>query len=82
MQLLIETTGAVRCIYDEAIALAALGTLDIRRGSHVEPDGAGRWMVDLSPVQGPQLGPFQRRSEALAAETSWIEMHWLTAAGE
>jgi hypothetical protein len=25
------------------------------------------------------LGPFQRRSDALAAERAWLEAHWLVA---
>jgi hypothetical protein len=33
--------------------------------------------VDLSPVSGPTLGPFQNRSEALAAERSWLLTNWL-----
>ena len=36
-----------------------LGTLAIKRASHVEPDGLGRWHADLSPVGGPFLGPFR-----------------------
>ena len=40
----------------------------ITRASHVEPDAEGRWLADLTPVAGPVLGPFDLRSEALAAE--------------
>lgn len=78
MQLLIAPDGAVRCLYDEAIDLAALGRLKIHRASHVEPDEHGGWNADLSPVGGPLLGPFSCRSDALAAEQAWIEQHWLT----
>jgi hypothetical protein len=39
----------------------------------------GRWVAELSPVGGPTLGPFGRRSEALAAEQRWLETHWLEA---
>ena len=77
MQLVIDTAGSVRCLYSEAIDLAALGPLAIRRGSHVEPTADGRWLCDLSPVSGPVLGPFGCRSEALAAEVAWLEAHWL-----
>jgi hypothetical protein len=73
MQLLITSAGAVHCLYGEAIDLAVLGELSIRRASHVEPDAAGRWHADLSPVNGPRLGPFERRSEALAAESRWLD---------
>ncbi len=41
----------------------------------------GRWHADLSPVGGPVLGPFGQRSAALAAETSWLDEHWLARAG-
>ncbi len=78
MQLVIEPTGGVRCLYTEAINLAALGSLTIRRGSHLEPTAAGAWLCDLSPVLGPVLGPFDCRSEALAAEMAWLEARWLT----
>jgi len=77
MQLLVSPGGAVRCIYSEAINLAQLGRPAIARASHVEPDAEGRWFADLSPVDGPRLGPFVRRSDALAQETSWLEAHWL-----
>ncbi len=52
----------------------------IARASLVEPDGDGRWHADLRPCRGPVLGPFARRSEALAAEGAWLEAHWLCPA--
>jgi len=72
MELVIAPGGTIRCIYDEAVDLAALGTLDIRRASTVEPDAAGEWWADMAPVGGPKLGPFHRRSLALAAEVAWL----------
>lgn len=77
MQLLITPSGAVRCLYDEALDLTLLGQLSIRRASHVEPNAAGGWRADLSPVGGPVLGPFARRSQALSAEQAWLEANWL-----
>jgi len=77
MQLLIDGAGGVACIYSEAIDLQTLGTLKISRGSHVDPDSLGQWWVDLSPVSGPQMGPFENRSFALAVEVDWLERHWL-----
>ena len=77
MQLVIEPTGAVRCIYAETLDIHALGTPSIHRASHVEPDFQGRWIADLGPVGGPELGPFDKRSEALKAERDWLEAHWL-----
>jgi hypothetical protein len=77
MNLVIDKQGRVRCLYAEAIDLAALGPLVIRRASRVEPDAAGRWWADLRPVSGPKLGPFGRRSLALDAERDWLEAHVL-----
>ncbi|WP_164104199.1 hypothetical protein [Candidatus Laterigemmans baculatus] len=78
MQLVITPSGSVRCIYSEQLDLHQFGRLAIERGSHVEPTGDGRWTADLSPVNGPVLGPFACRSEALDAEVRWLEEHWLT----
>ncbi len=80
MDLRIDAEGIVRCVYAEALDLSVLGSLTITRASHVEPDEEGRWWSDLSPVQGPRLGPFGRRSEALAAEVVWLATQWPTSA--
>jgi hypothetical protein len=78
VQLVVQPNGQVRCVYDETIDLRQLGQLTIQRGSSVEPNESGRWIADLSVVDGPKLGPFNLRSEALAAEREWLEDHWLT----
>ena len=77
MQLVITPVGDVRCLYDESLDLSSLGSVHILRGSHVEPDLVGRWFADMSPVGGPRLGPFPRRSDALSAEVAWLRDHWL-----
>ena len=77
MELLIAPHGQVRCVYEETIDLHQLGALAIKRASHVEPGPDGRWWADLSPVKGPTLGPFDRRSAALQAEQEWLAAHWL-----
>jgi hypothetical protein len=77
MQMVIDARGNVHCLYGEAIDLSLLGTVSIRRASHVEPDCDGKWWANLAPVGGPMLGPFDRRSEALQLEQSWLEIHWL-----
>jgi hypothetical protein len=82
MQLRIDHHGQVICVYGEAIDLASLGAVTIRRASRVEPDENGRWWADLSPRGGPRLGPFLLRSEALAAELSWLEQHFFDAGPE
>ena len=78
MQLVIDPKGDVRCVYDEALPLTDFGRLTIQRGSHVEPTAAGHWTADLSPVDGPLLGPFASRSAALDAEREWLEQNWLS----
>jgi len=77
MQIIIEPDGTARCIYTEDIDLAAIGSPVITRASHVEPDQQGRWLADMSPVGGKLLGPYELRSEALAAELAWLEAHWV-----
>jgi hypothetical protein len=75
----VDTAGTCRCVYGEDLDFSSLGPVRLRRASHVEPDAAGRWSADLSPVRGPVLGPFRLRGEALAAEERWLVEHWLEA---
>ena len=76
MELIVDRMrGVVRGLYDETIALAELGRVAITRASHVEPDADGSWWADLAPVGGPRLGPYARRSDALAAERNWLWAH-------
>ena len=77
MELVINSTGDIRCVYGEAVNLSELGRLSIQRGSHVEPTADGQWTADMSPVRGPQLGPFDCRTKALAAEVAWLNQYWL-----
>ena len=72
MELVVSADGVARCIYDEALDLREIGALKITRASHVEPDAEGCWWADMGPVDGPVLGPFRSRSEALAAEREWL----------
>ena len=75
MDLRIAPGGTVTAIYAEAIDLKKLGIPTITRASHVEPDDMGRWFAQI--VDGPKLGPFASRSEALAAEVDWLTEHRL-----
>lgn len=77
MQLIIDVRGNCRCVYDESIPLPRLGRIKIRRGSHVEPVAGGSWIADMKPVDGPILGPFAFRTQALTAERRWLEKNWL-----
>ncbi|NQV23020.1 MAG: hypothetical protein HQ518_01525 [Rhodopirellula sp.] len=78
MILIAAPDGTLRCVYGEAVRLNTVGSLTIRRASHVEPNSDGTWTVDLSPVGGPQLENFSDRSTALNAERDWLEHHWLS----
>ena len=77
MELLIAPTGGIRCVYGEEVNLSELGRLSIQRGSHVEPTADGQWTADMSPIQGPHLGPFDCRTQALEAEVAWLNQYWL-----
>lgn len=78
----IAPDGTTRLIYSDEFmpAMEALGTVRIARASHVEPRlniAAGGWIADMSPVGGPELGPFTLRQEALDAEVEWLVQHGL-----
>jgi hypothetical protein len=75
MDLVITPTGEITTIYSEVLDLTALGVQRIERASRVEPDEQGRWWAEI--IDGPKLGPFDRRSEALAAEVAWLREHRL-----
>ncbi len=76
-ELIIGPDGNVRMIYSELIEPFALGIPTIERGSHVEPDQNGCWWADLSPSNGPRLGPYPIRSRAIEAEIAWLREFWL-----
>jgi hypothetical protein len=73
----IDRNGGVRAIYSDGFNWQALGKALIQRASHVEPDHLGLWYADLTLSDGPTLGPFARRIDAIAAEVAWLEKHRL-----
>jgi len=75
MELVIQSNGDITTIYSEVLDLAELGIQRIERASHVEPDEQGHWWAEI--IDGPKLGPFDRRSEALSAEVAWLLKHRL-----
>lgn len=75
MQIVIAPAGDARCLYGEEIDLHVLGRLAIRRASHVDPTENGEWVAAIE--DGPVLGPFPLRSQALDAERQWLERQWL-----
>ena len=77
IELVISSGGAATCLYTEDLDFARLGEVQIHRASFVEPDAQGRWWADMSPASGPKLGPFTKRSAALAAEALWLRRHVL-----
>lgn len=70
MVVLIDPTGTVTLLYTELVPLTALGPQTLVRASHIEPEADGQWFAAI--VDGPRLGPFPRRSDALAAEVAWL----------
>ena len=72
MQIVIKPTGVFISIYNDAIDYGEFGKPQIRRASHVEPDKSGRWFADMSPIDGPKLGPFDKRNEAIDAELEYV----------
>jgi hypothetical protein len=69
----------IRFIYSDSLkGLMAQGQSVTRRASHVEPEG-DKWVADMSPVNGPKLGPFDTRGEALKQEVAWLQAHDIPA---
>jgi len=76
MIIVVNPDGTLTMVYTEAVDLSEVGPAQYQRASHVEPSSDG-WEADLSPVEpGLVLGPFTKRSEALAAEAAWLDT-WL-----
>ena len=74
MQIVIKPTGVFVGIYSDDFEYGELGKPQIRRASHVEPDATGQWFADLSPVDGPKIGPFDKRNEAIDAELEFLSL--------
>lgn len=73
----INPDGIISMIHNDNMApLLSEGDSVLRRASHVEPCGI-QWIADMSPLNGPVLGPFVLRGEALASEAEWIKVHYL-----
>lgn len=70
---IVRPGGQIQFLYHDTLrAFLGSGRPTIRRASHVEPTLDMRWAVDLSPLGGGTLGPFETHQEALAAEAAWI----------
>lgn len=86
LDLVVETDGTVRFVYDDDLAAAFAGEeLHTVRASHVEPAAdfgiaGGGWIADMRPSGGPllgaaDLGGFPTRQAALDAERRWLREH-------
>lgn len=74
----IRKDGTIELIYtDKLKGIHDCELKRVFRASHVEPNAKGDWEADLSPVQGPELGPFKTRQEALEAEVKWLQENYL-----
>ena len=75
--IILSVLGTVHCLHHDELALflTDVGQLHIRRASHVEPTADGHWTADLSPMNGPVLGPFVTRAQAILAERDWLTRH-------
>ena len=81
-KILISPDGNVKFIYNEKLIDTLNTNANIRsdaRASHVEPDeiNIGKWKVDLSPVNGPIIHNFNKRSIALQYEVDWLNDNYL-----
>lgn len=72
----IAVDGKIRFVYTDRLAgLLKLGKATVTRASEVEPYPGGGWTAQMK--DGPLLGPFTLRSEALSAEVAWLEKNVL-----
>ena len=74
MQIVIKPTGVFISIYNDSFDYGEFGKPQIRRASHVDPDETGHWFADMSPVNGPILGPFDKRIDAIDAERKFLNL--------
>lgn len=75
-EITISRDGTLTFIWtDLLVGLLSEGDATVRRASHVEPTDDGQWTADMGPMQGPVLGPYRLRGEALAAEVEWLRAH-------
>lgn len=74
LDVIVNADGSLRFIHnDDMQAVIEQGEARIARASFVEPNASGQWEADMSPSNGPVLGPFRTRTEALAAEVAWLK---------
>lgn len=76
VDIFIHPDGTIRYLfYDVLRPLLDCGKSTVSRASHIDMhlvDDQWKWFADLSPVSGPNLGPFLDRDDAITAEVSWL----------
>lgn len=82
MKFIVNPDGSIELIHKDDVnqMFDNPTVVDIKRASHVEPtikDGKVSWFSDMTPVNGPVLGPFDNREEALKEEVTWLENNYL-----
>lgn len=85
-----EAAAWLRNFYNSAggEAIAALNRLQTHKrirwqeGVITHIDGREQWYADLLPVEGPVLGPFDHKQEALDEEAKWLAANGFPLAGE
>lgn len=81
VSIFILSDGTVKFLYyDELKPLLGIGDVDVKRASHVDPEKTAdglKWFADLAPVNGPKLGPFETRADAITGEIDWLTEHFL-----
>lgn len=79
IEMTIQEDGTIKAIHNDALApLYDESKTEIKRASHVEPVNGGEqvnWVADMSPLNGPKLGPYRLRSDALEAEVEWLKQN-------
>lgn len=80
-QIKISPAGKVTQIYEDDDPYQFVGQTTIRRASRVEPTEDGKWEADMSLLgdehKDVKLGPFDFRTQAIAAEIAYINKHHL-----
>jgi hypothetical protein len=67
--------GQVKFVYSDQLAagLASIGSsVSLERASHIEPDGADAFLVDLTPSGGRIYRGFATRKAAEEFELGWL----------
>lgn len=78
-EIVIMPDGTIHFLYyDNLKPLLKIGKSKVRRASNIDPTKDGQhWFVDLAPVGGPKLGPFDTRDIAIHEEVSWLNKNRL-----